>query len=122
MDFGNILIANPLLLIFAALAFVNDDITMAVFVYKRIAAQPFQIALAQTEKLVQFRRFTAVTTPLTSAAFKLTGCTNRLANIFDSNARGLADWYEIVMNRRCRFALSFKLILVALDFVLSDFA
>lgn len=118
----NVFIADPLLLIFTVLALIDNDIAMAILVYKRIAAQPFQIALAQTEKLVQFRRFTAVTTPLTSAAFKLTGCTNRLANIFDSNARGLADWYEIVMNCRCRFALSFKLILVALDFVLSDFA
>lgn len=95
---------------------------MAVFVYKQIAAQPFEIALTQAEKLVQFRRFAAITATFASAALKLAGCTNWFANVFDSNARGLADWYEIVMNRRCRFALSFKLILVALDFVLSDFA
>ena len=95
----NVFATNPLLLILAALALIDNDITMAVLVYKRIAAQPFQIAFAQTEKLVQFRRFTAVTTTLTSAAFKLTGCTNRLANIFDGDARRFANRYQIVMNR-----------------------
>ena len=95
---------------------------MPVFVYKRIAAQPFQIALAQPEKLVQFRRFAAITTALASAALELTGCTNRLANILDCNARSLTNRHKIVMNRGCRFALGFKLLFVALDFVLSDFA
>ena len=71
---------------------------MAVFVYKRIAAQLFQIALTQTEVLVQFCRFAAVTTSLTSAALELTGCTNRLANIFDGDARRFANRYEIIVN------------------------
>ena len=95
---------------------------MTVFVYKRIAAQPFQIAFAQTEELVQFRRSAAITTPFASTALELTGCTNWLANVFDCDSRSLADWHEIVMNRGRRFTLGFKLILVALDFVLSDFA
>ena len=69
----NIFVANTLFLIFTAFAFINDNIAMPVFVYKRIAAQPFEVALAQTEELIQFCRFTAITTPFASAA----SCTRR---------------------------------------------
>ena len=119
---SNILIANTLLLIFAALALIDNDIAMAVFVYKRIAAQPLQVALTQAEKHIQRSRFAAVTAPLVSATLELTGRTNRLANIFDRNTRGLADRHQIIMNRGCRFSLGFELIFIALNFVLADFA
>ena len=121
-DIGNIFITDSLLLIFSAFAFIDNDVAMTVFVYKRIAAQPLQVALTQTKVLIQFCRFAAATAPLVSATLELTGRTNRLANIFDRNARGLADWHEIVMNRGRRFALGFELIFVALNFVLADFA
>ena len=71
-DFGNIFITDSLLLIFAALALIDNDIAMAVFVYKRIAAQPLQVALTKTKVLIQFCRFAAVTAPLVSAALKFT--------------------------------------------------
>lgn len=118
----NVFVADPLLLIFAALALIDNNIAMAVLVYKRIAAQPFQVALTQAEELVQFCWFTTVTTTFARAALELAGCTNWFANVFDCDACGLADWYEIVMNGGCRFALGFKLLFVALDFVLSNFA
>ena len=50
-DLGYIFIVDTLLLILAAFAFVHDDVAMAVLVYKRIDAQPFEVALAQAEEL-----------------------------------------------------------------------
>lgn len=99
MDLRNVFIADPLLLIFTAFALIDNDIAMAILVYKRIAAKPFQIAFAQAKVLIQFCRLTAVTATLTSAALELAGCTNRLANIFDCDTSGLADWHEIIVNR-----------------------